>query len=310
MSADSKTHPDNPVPFRSGYVAIVGRPNVGKSTLLNAIVGQKLSITADKPQTTRHQILGVKTTDHLQVVYVDTPGIHSGGKKAINRYMNKAATSITEDVDVIVFIVQALKWTDEDQVVLNKLKQTKLPLILAINKIDWVSDKERLLPYLQEVQGKHEFSEIIPLSALKGSNVDELEALIEKYLPEGMPFFPDDQLTDRSVRFLSAEIIREKLVRELGEELPYQTTVEIESFKEAPEIVRIHATVLVETKGQKSIVIGKKGERLKSISTSARIDIEKLLDSKVFLRIWVKVRKGWSDDEQALLSLGYTDLDS
>lgn len=295
--------------FKSGYVAIVGRPNVGKSTLLNNIIGQKLSITADKPQTTRHQILGVKSTDNTQVVYVDTPGIHSNGKKAINRYMNKAATSITDDVDVIVFIVQALKWTDEDQMVLNKLKQTKQPLILAINKIDWVSDKSRLLPYLKEIQEKHSFTDIIPISAQKGTNVDQLEQLIENYLPEGTPFFPDDQLTDRSVRFLTAEIIREKLVRELGEELPYQTTVEIESFKEEEKLVRVHALVLVETKGQKTIVIGKKGERLKSISTSARIDIERLLDSKVFLRIWVKVRKGWSDDEQALSSLGYTDLD-
>jgi len=292
-----------------GYVAIVGRPNVGKSTLLNYIVGQKLSITADKPQTTRHQILGVKTTDHSQVVYVDTPGIHSGGKKAINRYMNKAATSITKDVDVIVFIVQALKWTDEDQSVLSKLKESKLPVILAVNRIDWVTDKKRLLPYLQEVQDKHEFSDIVPISALKGTHVEELEGLIEKYLPESEPFFPEDQLTDRSVRFLAAEIIREKLVRELGEELPYQTTVDIESFKDEDGITKIHALVLVETKGQKSIVIGNKGERLKSMSTNARHDIEEMLDNKVFLRIWVKVRKGWSDDEQALSSLGYTDLD-
>jgi len=304
MSSDVK---DNA--FHSGYVAIVGRPNVGKSTLLNNIVGQKLSITADKPQTTRHQILGVKTTDESQIIYVDTPGIHTGGKKAINRYMNKAATSITKDVDVIVFIVQALKWTDEDQSVLQKLKETEVPLILALNKIDWVTDKSRLLPYLEDVQSKHNFTDIIPISAQKGTNVAELEGLIEKYLPEGVPFFPDDQLTDRSVKFLAAEIIREKLVRELGEELPYQTTVEIESFKEEEKIVRIHAVVLVETKGQKSIVIGNKGERLKSMSTSARIDIEKMLESKVFLRIWVKVRKGWSDDEQALLSLGYTDLE-
>ena len=305
MSSSEK----NQTLFHCGYVAIVGRPNVGKSTLLNNIVGQKLSITADKPQTTRHQILGVKSTDTSQIVYVDTPGIHTGGKKAINRYMNKAATSITKDVDVIVFIVQALKWTDEDQSVLQKLKETEVPLILALNKIDWVTDKSRLLPYLEEIQKKHTFTDIIPISAQKGTNVSELETLIEKYLPEGMPFFPDDQLTDRSVKFLTAEIIREKLVRELGEELPYQTTVEIESFKEEEKIVRIHAVVLVETKGQKSIVIGKKGERLKSMSTSARMDIEKLLESKVFLRIWVKVRKGWSDDEQALLSLGYTDLE-
>lgn len=292
-----------------GYVAIVGRPNVGKSTLLNYIIGQKLSITADKPQTTRHQILGVKTTEDAQVVYVDTPGIHTGGKKAINRYMNKAATSITKDVDVVVFIVHALKWTGEDQAVLNKLKESKVPLILAVNRIDWVTDKSRLLPYLQELQEKHEFSDIVPISALKGTHVKELEGLIGKYLPEGDAFFPEDQITDRSVKFLTAEIIREKLFRELGEELPYQTTVEIESFKEEEALVRIHATVLVETKGQKSIVIGKKGERLKSMSTNARHDIEALLDSKVFLRVWVKVRKGWSDDEQALSSLGYTDLD-
>lgn len=295
--------------LKCGYVAIVGRPNVGKSTLLNYIVGQKLSITADKPQTTRHQILGVKTTEKGQVVYVDTPGIHSGGKKAINRYMNKAATSITSDVDVIVFIVQALKWTDEDQAVLNKLKETNVPLILAVNRIDWVTDKSRLLPYLQEMQSKHDFSDIVPISALKGTHVKELEDLIQKYLPESEPFFPDDQLTDRSVRFLSAEIIREKLVRELGEELPYQTTVDIESFKEEGDLTRVHAVVLVETKGQKSIVIGSKGERLKSMSTNARHDIEEMLGNKVFLRVWVKVRKGWSDDERALSSLGFTDLD-
>ena len=292
-----------------GYVAIVGRPNVGKSTLLNYIIGQKLSITADKPQTTRHQILGVKTTEATQVVYVDTPGIHTGGKKAINRYMNKAATSITKDVDVIVFIVQALKWTDEDQSVLNKLKESNVPIILAVNRIDWVTDKSRLLPYLKDVQAKHDFTQIIPISALKGTHVDELENLIQEHLPENEPFFPEDQLTDRSVRFLAAEIIREKLFRELGEELPYQTTVDIESFKEEGELTKIHAIVLVETKGQKSIVIGKKGDRLKSMSTNARHDIEQLIDGKVFLRVWVKVRKGWSDDEQALSSLGYTDLD-
>ena len=303
------TDEENKSSMHCGYVAIVGRPNVGKSTLLNYIIGQKLSITADKPQTTRHQILGVKTTENTQVVYVDTPGIHSGGKKAINRYMNKAATSITKDVDVIVFIVHALKWTDEDQSVLNKLKDTKLPLILAVNRIDWVTDKTRLLPYLQELQAKHDFTDIMPISALKGTHVKDLENLIEKYLPESEPFFPEDQLTDRSVRFLTTEIIREKLVRELGEELPYQSTVDIESFKEEDGITRIHAVVLVETNGQKSIVIGKKGERLKSMSTNARHDIERLLDTKVFLRVWVKVKKGWSDDEQALSSLGYTGLD-
>lgn len=295
--------------FRCGYVAIIGRPNVGKSTLLNQLVGQKISITADKPQTTRHQILAVNTTDDAQIIYVDTPGLHIKAKRAINRYMNKAAASIITDVDVVVFVVQAMKWTEEDQSVLDKIKQSNKAVILAVNKIDWITEKERLLPYLADIQKKHDFCEIIPVSALKTIHLDELQQAIRKQLPVNTPFFPEDQVTDRSVRFLVAEIIREKLFRELGDELPYQTTVEIESYKEEDNITHIHANILVETKGQKAIVLGKKGERLKSMSTSARHDIQELIEQKVFLRVWVKVRSGWSDDEQALQSLGYTDLE-
>lgn len=300
---------DSPTDFRSGYVAIIGRPNVGKSTLLNRIIGQKISITADKPQTTRHQILGVKTDEQAQAVYVDTPGMHTTGKRAINRYMNRAASSIITDVDVIVFVVQAMKWTNEDQAVLDKVRQSKLPVILAVNKVDWIEDKPRLFPFLQDMQSRYDFSAIVPISATKGDNVDELEKLIIDRLPIGIPFYPEDQVTDRSVRFLVAEIVREKLVRELGDELPYQSTVEIESFKEENNLVRIHALISVETKGQKAIIIGKKGERLKSIASNARRDIENLLEKKVFLQMWVKVRQGWSDDEQALQSLGYTEME-
>lgn len=291
--------------FKCGYIAIIGRPNVGKSTLLNHILGIKLSITSRKPQTTRHQILGVKTTPQGQFIYVDTPGMHSGGKKAINRYMNKAASSVIHDVDVLLFLVQALKWTDEDQMVLDKLGNVDMPVILVVNKVDQVADKDQLLPFLQEVSAKRQFHDIIPLSALKGDNIDTLEKSILSKLPEHEAIFPEDEYTDRSVRFLAAEIIREKLVRELGQELPYQTTVEIESYQDKPEITEIHAVILVEAKGQKAIIIGNKGTRLKNIGTKARKDMEKMLERKVFLQLWVKVKAGWSDNEQALRSLGY-----
>ncbi|MDH5483893.1 MAG: GTPase Era [Gammaproteobacteria bacterium] len=291
--------------FKCGYIAIIGRPNMGKSTLLNHILGQKLSITSRKPQTTRHQILGVKTTKSCQSIYVDTPGIHGGGKKAINRYMNKAASSVIHDVDVILFLVQSLKWTDDDQMVLSKLEHVDVPVILVINKTDTVENKDDMLPYLQELSQKYSFERIIPVSAKKGSNVNQLELLIEELLPENQPLFSEDQLTDRSERFLVAEIIREKLIRELGNELPYQTTVGIEQYKEKENITEIHAVILVETKGQKAIIIGNKGMRLKSIGTKARKDMEKLIDQKVFLQLWVKVKEGWSDSESALRSLGY-----
>lgn len=291
--------------FKCGYVAIIGRPNVGKSTLLNHILGMKLSITSRKPQTTRHQILGVKTTEQGQFIYVDTPGIHSGGKKAINRYMNKAASSVIHDVDLVLFMVQAMKWTEEDQMVLNKLENVEIPVLLLVNKVDLVENKDELLPFLQQVTEKFHFEAVIPVSAQRGHNLEQLEQSVLELLPVNPPFFDPEQLTDRSERFLVAELIREKMVRELGNELPYQTTVEIERYQEKEKITEINAVILVETKGQKAIIIGNKGMRLKSIGTKARKDMEKLLGRKVFLQLWVKIKAGWSDSESALRSLGY-----
>lgn len=290
---------------KCGYVAIIGRPNVGKSTLLNHILGLKLSITSRKPQTTRHQILGVQTLDKGQIIFVDTPGIHTSGKRAINRYMNKAASSVIHDVDVILFLVQSLKWTDEDEMVLKKLKNIDKPVVLLVNKVDKVEEKNQLLPYLEELNSKFEFENVIPISALRGDNLEQLQEHILTLLPENPPYFQGDEITDRSTRFLVAEIIREKLVRELGNELPYQTTVEIERYKDEEKLTRIHALILVETNGQKKIVIGDKGAKLKSIGTKARHDIEALIDRKVFLQLWVKVKAGWSDNETSLRSLGY-----
>ncbi len=292
--------------FRCGFVAIIGRPNVGKSTLLNHILGQKISITSRKPQTTRHQILGVKTTATAQVIYVDTPGIHNRRSTAINRYMNRAASSVLGDVDLILFVVQALQWTEEDEVVMNRLRDVDVPVMLVVNKIDKLDDKDALLPYIEKLTAMREFDAVVPLSALHAQNITALEADVHQRLPENGPFFPEDQITDRNVRFLSAEIIREKLIRELGAELPYTTTVEIERFEEGEAITRIYATIYVETRGQKTIIIGRKGSRLKSIGTKARIDIEKMLDTKVYLELWVKIREGWSNDERALASLGYS----
>ncbi len=288
-----------------GYIAIVGRPNVGKSTLLNYILGMKLSITSRKPQTTRHQILGLKTSGNVQAIYVDTPGIHQRRGTAINKYMNRAATSVLNDVDVIVFVVQAKKWTDEDQAIVEKLKSVSCPVVLVVNKMDKLEDKKQLLPLIQELSSHYDFTEIIPVSALNGDNVEMLEQKIAPLLPENEHFYPDDQVTDRSTRFLAAEIIREKLIRELGQELPYTSTVDIDKFVEEKDIVHIHATIYVESAGQKAIIIGKKGSRLKSIGSKAREDISKMIDNKVYLNLWVKVREGWSNDERALRGLGY-----
>ena len=292
--------------FQCGFVAIIGRPNVGKSTLLNHILGQKISITSRKPQTTRHQILGVKTSSTAQVIYVDTPGMHNRRSTAINRYMNRAANSVLNDVDLILFVVQAMQWTDEDEAVLERLQETSTPVLLVVNKIDKLADKNELLPFIEKLTSKHEFDAVIPVSALHAENISQLEADVSERMPENEAFFPADQITDRTVRFLAAEIIREKLVRELGQELPYTTAVEIERFEEGESINRIFATIYVETKGQKAIIIGRKGARLKSIGSKARVDIEKMLDSKVYLELWVKVREGWSNDERALASLGYS----
>ncbi len=293
-----------------GFVAIVGRPNVGKSTLLNYILGQKLSITSRKPQTTRHQISGIKTEGDIQAVYVDTPGLHKDQDKAINRYMNKAASSALRDVDAVIFIIDRTAWTDEDQIVFDKVQGAKCPVILAVNKIDQLEDKESLLPHLAVLSEKMDFQEIIPISAEKGTNVDRLEAAVNAQLPKSMHFYPEDQITDRSSRFLAAELVREKLMRNLGDEIPYGTTVEIEEFgRNERGILVIHALILVEREGQKRIVIGDKGAKIKGIGRDARIDMEDMFETKVMLNLWVKVRSNWSDDERALRSLGYNDLD-
>ncbi|HSG11948.1 MAG TPA: GTPase Era [Gammaproteobacteria bacterium] len=295
--------------FRCGYAALIGRPNTGKSTLLNRILGQKISITSRRPQTTRHRVLGIKTTDSAQLIYVDTPGIHEFDGRAMNRHLNRAAGSVLMDVDVIVFLVDGLRWTADDELVLSKLSTVKCPVILAVNKIDQLEDRETLLPGLQALALKREFREIIPISATRGDNVPALEACIESLLPVSPPYFPADQVTDRSERFLVAELVREKLFRKLARELPYGLTVEIESFKRERNITHIHALIWVERASQKSIVIGKQGRLLKEVGQQARRDIESLLGCKVNLKLWVKVKEGWADDERALRSLGYTDHD-
>ncbi len=291
-----------------GFVAFVGRPNVGKSTLLNRLLGQKLSITSRKPQTTRHRIMGIDSFDNTQLIYVDTPGLHKKEARAINRLMNRAASSSINDVDIVVFVVEPNRWTEDDQLVLEHLKASKRPIILFINKVDQVSDKEALLPQLQDLASRHDFAQIIPGSALKGLQVEELKSLLIKAMPESDFVFPEDYYTDRSERFLVAEIIREKLIRQLGDELPYSITVEIEQFKTDEEgLLRINGLILVERNGQKSIVIGKGGKRLKQVGTDARKDIKRLFGQKVFLELWVKVKDGWADDERALRSLGFDD---
>lgn len=292
---------------RCGYVAIVGRPNVGKSTLLNHILGQKISITSRKPQTTRHQVLGIKTEGDNQIIFVDTPGLHKVESKAINRYMNRAASSAIKDVDVIIFVVDRTAFTEEDEMVLEQVSNARVPAILAINKVDLLENKGSLLPHLQELAKKADFRAIMPISALSKHNIAELEAEVIKFLPRSSHFFPEDQITDRSQRFLAAEIVREKIMRQLGDELPYAITVEIEEFGMEKEVLHISALIFVERKGQKKILIGDGGSRLRSIGTDARQDMESLFDCKVMLRLWIKVKSGWSDDERALRSLGYDD---
>lgn len=294
--------------FKSGYVAIIGRPNVGKSTLINRILGQKLCITSRRPQTTRHRILGIKTDENSQLIYVDTPGLHSEGKRAMNRYMNRAAASSIDDVDVVLFVVDGLNWTEEDKQVLSRLKtQAYAPVLLVLNKVDKLADKATLLPHIEQLSEQYAFTKVLPISARKGINVAELEAEIKQLMPEGELIFPEDQLTDRSSRFIAAELVREKLFRQLGQELPYSLTVEIEQFKQEQTLIRIGAVIYVERSGQKSIVIGKKGEQLKAVGREARIEMENLFDSKVFLELWVKVRDGWSDNERMLKNLGYNE---
>ena len=290
-----------------GFVALIGRPNVGKSTLMNHLLKQKISITSRKPQTTRHRILGINTTEAGQAIYMDTPGMHNNEKRAMNRYLNRTAETTLLGVDVIVWLIDGLSWHEYDEVIFKKLEQAGLPVILAVNKVDKVKDKDAILTFFSEAQHRFPFEHLVPISALKRTNLDQLESLIIKLLPENDLIYPEDQITDRPERFLAAEIIREKLTRRLGDELPYALTVEMERYEELPNITKIYAIIWVERLTQKNIVIGKDGEMLKKVGTDARFDIEKLIGQKVYLQLWVKVKKNWSDNERAMQSLGFND---
>ena len=292
-----------------GFVALIGRPNVGKSTLMNHLIGQKVSITSRRPQTTRNRVLGIDTQGEYQAVFVDTPGLHKEEKRAINRLMNRAAESALGDVELILLVVDATLWTDDDEMVFSKIENTNVPVVLVINKIDKVHDKATLLPLIERLSKRVNFKAIVPVSALRSTNLDDLKKLVFESLPEGPHCFSEDSITDRSSRFMAAELIREKLMRQMGDELPYSATVEIEEFKEEENLLRISAVILVERAGQKKMVIGAGGSRIKRIGTDARIDMEKLFDCKVFLNLFVKVKAGWADDERALKSLGYADFE-
>ncbi len=292
-----------------GYVALIGRPNVGKSTLMNHLLGQKISITSRKPQTTRHRILGINTTEAGQVIYMDTPGMHKDEKKVLNRYLNKTADTTLFGVDVVVWLIDGLSWHQYDEVIFTKLERAGLPVILVTNKVDKVKNKDDILVFFAEAKDRYPFKEMLPISALKGINLDKLEKNVMKLLPEGDLIYPEDQITDRTERFLVAEIVREKLTRRLGDELPYALTVEIERYEELKKITKIYAVIWVERSTQKNIVIGKQGEMLKKVGSDARLDIEKLIDKKVYLQLWVKVKKGWSNNERALQSLGFIETE-
>lgn len=300
---------DTQITKHCGFIAIVGRPNVGKSTLLNRLVGQKLSITSRKPQTTRHRIMGVDTRDGYQAVYIDTPGLHIEEKRTINRLMNRAASSSLNDVELVFFLVDGTQWTPDDEMVLNKLRKAQLPTVLLVNKVDNVKEKGELFPYLQVLSEKMNFVDVVPVSAKKGTNIEVLEKLVHDHLPEGEWYFPEEYVTDRSQRFMASEIIREKLMRFTGDELPYSVTVDIErfDFNPATGCFEINGLIYVERHGQKKMVIGKGGEKLKTIGREARLDMQTLFDRKVYLELWVKVKSGWADDERALRSLGYID---
>lgn len=290
-----------------GYVVLIGRPNVGKSTLMNHLLKQKISITSRKPQTTRHRIIGISTTEAGQIIYMDTPGMHNSDKRALNRHLNRTAEATLLGVDVVIWLIDGLSWHEYDEVIFQKLEQANLPVILAVNKIDKVLDKEAILTFFNDAQHRFPFKHLVPISALKRTNLEQLENLIMALLPEQGLIYPEDQVTDRSERFLAAEIVREKLTRRLGDELPYALTVEIERYEEKPGITKIYAIIWVERLTQKNIVIGREGDMLKKVGTDARHDIEKLIGQKVYLQLWVKVKKGWSDSERALQSLGFND---
>jgi len=288
---------------RCGFIAIVGRPNVGKSTLLNHLLEQKISITSRKPQTTRHRITGIKTEGDVQFVYVDTPGLHKDQKRALNRAMNATVAEVLKDVDVVLFVVERLVFNDEDEMVLQAMAKLDIPVLLLINKCDQIENRERLLPHIQKIAAKRNFAEVIPIAVLTGHNLDTVQSCVAKYLPQGPFMFPEDQITDRSSKFLAAELIREKITRQLGDELPYDVNVEIEKFVVEGQVIHIHGLILVDKPGQKQIIIGHEGDRLKTIGKAARLDMEVAFDSKVMLHLWVKVKTGWADDERALQSL-------
>jgi GTP-binding protein Era len=291
--------------FKSGYVALIGKPNTGKSTLMNTLIGEKISITAHRPQTTRHQILGIKTTQSYQCIFVDTPGIHDNNQKLIHRYMNRAATSILSDVDLVCVLIEVKYFNKDDEEILKRVEDLD-NVVIVLNKIDQIS-KPDCLPIIRKIAERAPGREIVPVSALEKENLDRLEALIISRLPEGVPQFPDDQLTDKPMRFMVAEIIREKLFRLLKQELPYSITVIVDHYREESDLVRISATIWVERKSQKGIVIGKNGSLLKNIGSQAREDIQRLVGNKVYLQLWVKIREDWADDEKSLAAFGYSD---
>jgi GTP-binding protein Era len=290
--------------FHCGTIAIVGRPNVGKSTLLNHILGAKLSITSRKAQTTRHRLLGIHTTEDTQFLFVDTPGFQLRHINALNRGMNRTVKQVISEVDVVLFVVESMRFGQDDRKVMELLAGNT-PIILVVNKADTLENKAELLPFIAQCSEEFKYAEVVPVSAKKSQNLDGLLSAIRRYLPEQPAIYDEDELTDRSERFLAAEILREKIFRLVGEELPYSVAVEIEKFEQEGGLRRIHAAIIVDKDGQKPILIGKGGEKLKRISTEARQDMEKLFGGKVWLETWVKVKGGWADDERALKSLGY-----
>lgn len=291
-------------PFHCGFIAIVGRPNVGKSTLLNHLIGQKISITSRKAQTTRHRITGILTEERTQFVFVDTPGFQTQHMNTLNKGLNKVVTSSLRDVNVVLFVIEARHFDERDRLVMNLLPKNA-PVILVINKVDNMADKGELLPFMQEISKEREFTAIVPVSARLDKQLDTLLDAVRPFLPEGEKIYPEDEVTDRNERFLAAEIVREKVFRFTGEELPYSVSVVIEQFKMEGKLRRIHAAILVDKDAHKAMLIGKNGEKLKEIATQARLDMEKLFDGKVFLEVWIKVRSGWADSAQMLKSLGY-----
>jgi GTPase len=295
---------ESPTEFRSGFAALVGRPNVGKSTLLNALVGQKLSIVTPRPQTTRHRIVGISHLPNAQIAFVDTPGLHQHGSRALNRAMNRTAATSMNDADLVVLVLDATKWTAEDDLALERVVASGLPAIAAVNKVDQVRPKDRLLPYIQELSKRHAFAAIVPISALKSDNVEALRDTIAAHLPVAPAMYADGELTDRSLEFRIAEMIREKLTLELNQEVPYGVAVEVEQMAEQDGQLTVDAAIWVDREGQKPIVIGAKGERLKRVGRSARMALNQLLGRRLHLNLWVKVRENWADNARALKHLG------